>query len=94
MLRLGISGLRVSSFGVLCTFFCKYDLCFLYFCSSLITQKEVHILISYYVVVSEQTQILGVLNQNWAKGIQLNKYETAPNFIQLTQKMTSDCLLI
>ena len=74
--------------------FCKYDLCFLYFCSSLITQKEVHILISYYVVVSEQTQILGVLNQNWAKGIQLNKYETAPNFIQLTQKMTSDCLLI
>ena len=58
--------------------FCKYDLCFLYFCSSLITQKEVHILISYYVVVSEQTQILGVLNQNWAKGIQLNKYETAP----------------
>ena len=33
----------------------------------LISQKEVHILISYYVVVSEQTQILGILNQNWTK---------------------------
>ena len=26
--------------------------------------------------------------------IQLNKYETAPNFIQLTQNLTWDCLLI
>ena len=26
--------------------------------------------------------------------IQLNKYETAPNFIQLNQNLTSDCLLI
>ena len=26
--------------------------------------------------------------------IQLNKYETAPNFIQLSQNLTSDCLLI
>ena len=29
-----------------------------------------------------------------SKYIQLNKYETAPNFIQLTQNLTSDCLLI
>ena len=26
--------------------------------------------------------------------VQLNKYETAPNFIQLSQNLTSDCLLI
>ena len=26
--------------------------------------------------------------------IQLDKYETAPNFIQLNQNLTSDCLLI
>ena len=26
--------------------------------------------------------------------LQLNRYETAPNFIQLTQNLTSDCLLI
>ena len=26
--------------------------------------------------------------------IQLNKYETAPNFIQLSQNLTLDCLLI
>ena len=26
--------------------------------------------------------------------IQLNKYESGPNFIQLTQNLTSDCLLI
>ena len=26
--------------------------------------------------------------------VQLYKYETAPNFIQLSQKLTSDCLLI
>ena len=26
--------------------------------------------------------------------LQLNKYETAPNFIQLSQNLTSDCLLI
>ena len=26
--------------------------------------------------------------------VQLNKYETAPNFIQLTQNLTSDCWLI
>ena len=26
--------------------------------------------------------------------LQLNKYETAPNFIQLNQTLTSDCLLI
>jgi hypothetical protein len=26
--------------------------------------------------------------------LQLDKYETAPNFIQLTQNLTSDCLLI
>ena len=26
--------------------------------------------------------------------VQLNKYEIAPNFIQLTQNLTSDCLLI
>ena len=26
--------------------------------------------------------------------LQLNKYETAPNFIQLTQNLTLDCLLI
>ena len=25
--------------------------------------------------------------------VQLNKYETAPNFIQLTQNLTSNCLL-
>ena len=27
-------------------------------------------------------------------GVQINKYETAPNFIQLTQNLTSDYLLI
>ena len=26
--------------------------------------------------------------------LQLNEYETAPNFIQLTQNLASDCLLI
>ena len=26
--------------------------------------------------------------------VQLNKYETAPNFIQLSQNLTLDCLLI
>ena len=26
--------------------------------------------------------------------LQLNKYETAPNFIQLSQNLTLDCLLI
>ena len=26
--------------------------------------------------------------------VQLNKYETAPHFIQLTQNLTLDCLLI
>ena len=26
--------------------------------------------------------------------IQLNKYETAPNFIQLNQNLTSDCLVV
>ena len=26
--------------------------------------------------------------------VQLNKYETAPNFIQSIQNLTSDCLLI
>ena len=26
--------------------------------------------------------------------LQLNKYETAPNFIQLSQNLTSNCLLI
>ena len=26
--------------------------------------------------------------------VQLNEYETAPNFIELSQKLTSDCLLI
>ena len=26
--------------------------------------------------------------------VQLNKYETAPNFIQLNQNLTWDCLLI
>ena len=26
--------------------------------------------------------------------VQLNKYETAPNFIQLTQNLTSDCLFV
>ena len=26
--------------------------------------------------------------------VQLNKYETAPNFIQFIQNLTSDCLLI
>ena len=26
--------------------------------------------------------------------VQFNKYETAPNFIQLSQNLTSDCLLI
>ena len=26
--------------------------------------------------------------------VQLNKYETALNFIQISQKLTSDCLLI
>ena len=33
----------------------------------------------------------------WSKPgilLQLNKYETAPNFIQLNQNLTSDCLLI
>ena len=28
------------------------------------------------------------------KTVQLNKYETAPNLIQLSQNLTSDCLLI
>ena len=37
-----------------------------------------------------------VLAQQTGKSteVQLNKYETAPNFIQLTQNLTSDCLLI
>ena len=26
--------------------------------------------------------------------VQLNKYETAPNFIHISQNLTSDCLLI
>ena len=33
-------------------------------------------------------------NQNEAKLVQLNKYETAPHFIQLTKNLTSDCWLI
>ena len=33
---------------------------------------------------------------DWIKPplVQLNKYETAPHFIQLTQNLTSDCWLI
>ena len=30
----------------------------------------------------------------WFHLVQLNKYETASNFIQLTRNLTSDCLLI
>ena len=32
--------------------------------------------------------------RNYNKGIQLNEYETAPCFIQLSQNLTSDCLMI
>ena len=33
-------------------------------------------------------------NSNHEWNLQLNEYETAPCFIQLNQKLTSDCLLI
>ena len=34
------------------------------------------------------------LELNFCWSLQLDKYETAPNFIQLSQNLTSDCLLI
>ena len=37
-------------------------------------------------------QLFGQIGLIWA--VQLKKYETAPNFIQLTQNLTSNCLLI
>ena len=35
---------------------------------------------------TDEEKMLGLPN------VQLNKYETAPNFIQLTQNLTLDCL--
>ena len=36
----------------------------------------------------------GSETDNFCSCLQLNKYETAPNFIQISQNLTSDCLLI
>ena len=49
--------------------------------------------ITKYVDVSFKK--LGISNETtYSHQLQLNKYETALNFIQLNQNLTSDCLLI
>ena len=40
------------------------------------------------------TRFIGRFENLGGKAVQLNKYETAPNCIQLNQNLTSDCLLI
>ena len=51
----------------------------------------------WYVCTNLITSVVGTKFSVWMPKIchlQLNEYETAPNFIQLTQNLTSDCLLI
>ena len=43
------------------------------------------------LVVTQTTKIQGAVLRY---RIQIKKYETAPNFIQLNQNLISDCLLI
>ena len=43
--------------------------------------------------VTTEAKIIYILGKYYYI-LQLNKYETAPNFIQLSQNLTLDCLLI
>ena len=71
------------------------------------TKVSLFTLNSFFVAVGGQVTsfalyILGVKTKEQShtckkkkdKRLQLDKYETAPNFIQLNQNLTSDCLLI
>ena len=61
--------------------------------------KECNIGIFYYTFISiitlwSRSSFLGNWTYHFVQILQPNKYETAPNFIQLNQTLTSDCLLI
>ena len=43
---------------------------------------------------NKQAQLISQIEKPGNKTVQLNEYETAPYFIQLSQKLTYDCLLI